>query len=1776
MKHPAIILFLIAIIAIPEAHAAPPVANAGPDITVADYDGNNSVTVRLNGSASADIDGDIVSWQWTWPGGSASGVTPEVVFPATNSPVTVTLTVTDATSLSSMATVIVAAYQKETALFTDFKKPSYRDIGAGLEGYIAGNLLVIDTGPDEVYRRNGASWVQESFPVLGGNQFKVDANTVVTLSPAFGGTPSVIRYAANAWTPATVAFSPTDTILDGFNNQRVIAMDPQTVVIADYGSDHSATDGGRARVYHWSGDTWAYQTDLTPQGGFVANGAFGKQVEVRGDGIVVSGYNPVSGSSEFHVFRRSSGVWAHEITFDGKRSVSDPVGVFNWGFGFGNNVLAATRAVAGNYELAIYEKLVSGWNQRILGTGDGAIAFEFVEVDSDGDAIAGSAFSGADCLFKRPGADWQAGVIPSQLLLTTDNPSLRISDFSDNLLTMRDGVAGVIRLIDTTTNVFPINVEPIADAGLDIQTTSFDGQPVQVFLNAGASIDIDGTIDAVWTWPGGSATGLYAFAMIPPDVTSIVLKVTDNLGAISTDSIAVNIVRPPVIEAGIDRVVVDSDGNGSAFLNVSAQVISTDHPIASYSWSWPGGVFSGQSGTITLGAAADGKDVTLTVVDQAGLVSQSSFRFNLLNPQPVPDIIAPANAQNNDQFGWSVAINGSSAMVGALNKPATYQLENINGVWQQISLSPGAQQGSAVALANDFAFSGAYQESSGVGRVRSLVKTGGVWGLSSLLAPPPNNTEGVYPFNSGMTLARHGDRLIVGAPRSSIYDGVTSANFCGAAFVYRLVNGSWVLEQTLKSLSPESDGGFGAAVAIHGQTIAVGSNKNDEVYNSGLVEVFELGTVWTHVATLENAPGASGLDEFGRSLAMNGTEILAGAPGEGNGQVYRFRKNGGGIWQSNGVILPVIPPSPNLSIFGSSLSLKDDVLVVGVPGDYTGTNRGGVQTFLLDNNVWQHRGSLAITTQLDPSSGSNFIQFASGHSSISHDGRNLIVGAKQARTVSGVQSGKAYIFRNYAALDPDANYEPRAEAGAPISVTDTVVRGPAPDYLITEPPGSELVTLNASASTDQENAIASYAWTWPGGSAMGVTAQVRFPVGTTVVTLTVTDDEGIVNTDTVNVTVALAQTPPAALAGSGNTLTVNLPVPGAKWRLSSEFMWHASGESADDVVLNQSYQLEIIGFPGSTETVTTFVTPDASNFVANLTLILPLQPVTSGTVSFPETSQGFAWRLRGETAWRNVLDDGDAFDELIGATVATGELIIDYKPVTGYATPASQLVNIQSGQPLVLNWNDYQRIDNFDPAKTFTAAVSPNLGGDPYQYIGMIRTPLGRGTGTVVAERVVLTAAHLFFDSTGLQWADTQWFPRHQQETRQAPPVTPRGILYQTAYAQIVAPDSVQNPVATVPADKKEADFAVLFFSGSGTWEGGSANYLQSTAARNWLTGTENKQAAGYAQRSQPYEQRGKIFGKSFATALSPVDNKPLPLIYETGELFGDGGASGSALFVQPQGTSGFYPAAILLAGQDRAVYRVIDQDVGRMIQDAQDAASGNDEVLNNNFSLVTYGGSGLRALQVGIVTPEVLSTARWTVKPNVGTTYSNLTPTQRVGYSSTWGSVTVSFTAVPGFITPPAITLLSSQVPPNGVTTIGNIVYEAVSGFDLWKQSNGITEDGDDRDGDGKNALAEYAINGNINSGSDPAPIRMAAAPLQNINAEFEVYVSTTADKIRYTVKASNTLSRAGAATLVTFTKADGINGYVRVTDIQPKSASSKRFAWVEYTHDRNLPATP
>ena len=84
------------------------------------------------------------------------------------------------------------------------------------------------------------------------------------------------------------------------------------------------------------------------------------------------------------------------------------------------------------------------------------------------------------------------------------------------------------------------------------------------------------------------------------------------------------------------------------------------------------------------------------------------------------------------------------------------------------------------------------------------------------------------------------------------------------------------------------------------------------------------------------------------------------------------------------------------------------------------------------------------------------------------------------------------------------NQAPVANAGADQVLTDS------------DDNGSELVTLDASASSDTDGTIVSYVWT-EGGSqiATGVSPEVSFTVGTHTVILMVTDDNGASSTDEV-------------------------------------------------------------------------------------------------------------------------------------------------------------------------------------------------------------------------------------------------------------------------------------------------------------------------------------------------------------------------------------------------------------------------------------------------------------------------------------------------------------------------------------------------------------------------------------------------------------------------------------------------------------------------------------
>nr|WP_319921899.1 PKD domain-containing protein [Neolewinella xylanilytica] len=79
----------------------PPAAIASASVT----QGVAPLTVQLDGSTSYDIDGQIVQYDWTWSGGSASGATPTISLSA--GIYDVELTVTDDTGKTGTATITV-------------------------------------------------------------------------------------------------------------------------------------------------------------------------------------------------------------------------------------------------------------------------------------------------------------------------------------------------------------------------------------------------------------------------------------------------------------------------------------------------------------------------------------------------------------------------------------------------------------------------------------------------------------------------------------------------------------------------------------------------------------------------------------------------------------------------------------------------------------------------------------------------------------------------------------------------------------------------------------------------------------------------------------------------------------------------------------------------------------------------------------------------------------------------------------------------------------------------------------------------------------------------------------------------------------------------------------------------------------------------------------------------------------------------------------------------------------------------------------------------------------------------------------------------------------------------------------------------------------------------------------------------------------------------------------------------------------------------------------
>ena len=118
----------------------------------------------------------------------------------------------------------------------------------------------------------------------------------------------------------------------------------------------------------------------------------------------------------------------------------------------------------------------------------------------------------------------------------------------------------------------------------------------------------------------------------------------------------------------------------------------------------------------------------------------------------------------------------------------------------------------------------------------------------------------------------------------------------GTVYVYTLDGaGEWVESARLQASDPARMDDFGRSLALDGNTLVVGAPRKRD--GSGVAYVFERGSAgatWQQAAVIE-APGGEHA-EWAAAITLDGDELLVGAPRSGGtGQVHQFRRGSGGV-----------------------------------------------------------------------------------------------------------------------------------------------------------------------------------------------------------------------------------------------------------------------------------------------------------------------------------------------------------------------------------------------------------------------------------------------------------------------------------------------------------------------------------------------------------------------------------------------------------------------------------------------------------------------------------------------------------------------------------------------------------------------------------------------------------------------------------------------------------------------------------------------------------------
>jgi len=366
------------------------------------------------------------------------------------------------------------------------------------------------------------------------------------------------------------------------------------------------------------------------------------------------------------------------------------------------------------------------------------------------------------------------------------------------------------------------------------------------------------------------------------------------------------------------------------------------------------------------------------------------------------------DAAPGDRFGYSVAISGDFAVIGAYQKDdggtssgSAYVFTRSGNSWfvqDKLDAHDAAafdSFGYSVAISGDTVIVGAYQDDDGSpnsGSAYVFTQSGTSWPLQAKLTADDAATAD----NFGYSVAISGDSVVVGADQDD--DGGSES---GSAYVFTRSGTSWSQQTKLTANDAAAEDHFGISVAISGDSVVVGANQDDDGGSkSGSAYVFtRTGTSWSQQDKLTASDAATG-DSFGISVAISGESALVGSVNgnAGTGSAYVFTRSGVSWSQQDQLIAGDAAAGDS---FGHSVSISGDSVVVGAfeDGD-NGSNSGSAYVFTRSGISWSQEDKL---TASDGATGDNF------GIAVAISGDSVVVGAHQDDDF-GSSSGSAYVF----------------------------------------------------------------------------------------------------------------------------------------------------------------------------------------------------------------------------------------------------------------------------------------------------------------------------------------------------------------------------------------------------------------------------------------------------------------------------------------------------------------------------------------------------------------------------------------------------------------------------------------------------------------------------------------------------------------------------------------------------------------------------------------------